>query len=74
LRSFLTFNSHSESAIIAINQKLISALETDGRVFITGTKLNGEFVLRACLINHRKQKSSIDYLLETIRDVASKIG
>ena len=43
----------------------------DGRVFITGTKLNGEFVLRACLINHRKQAASVDYLLETIRNVAS---
>jgi aromatic-L-amino-acid/L-tryptophan decarboxylase len=55
------------------NLELIPALESDGRVFITGTKLNGEFVLRACLINHRKQKSSVNYLLDTIRDVGTKI-
>lgn len=59
----------TENEIEAINQKLIPALEADGRVFITGTKLNNVFVLRACLINHRKQKSSIDYLLDVIRDV-----
>ncbi|MCB0706814.1 MAG: hypothetical protein KDC34_15970 [Saprospiraceae bacterium] len=53
-----------------LNKDLIAALEEDGRVFITGTKLHGEFVLRACLINHRKQKHTVDYLLEVIRDVA----
>jgi glutamate/tyrosine decarboxylase-like PLP-dependent enzyme len=62
-----------QEKIIQLNQKLIPALEADGRVFITGTKLNGEFVLRACIINHRKQKSSIDYLLQVIREVASKL-
>jgi len=64
----------TEEGIIAMNQKLIPGLEKDGRVFITGTKLNGEFVLRACLINHRKQKSSVHFLLDTIRDVAKKTG
>ena len=39
-----------------------------------GTKLKGVFVLRACLINHRKQENSVDYLLEVIRDVASKMA
>lgn len=66
-------NYTSENDIVAINQQLIPALEADGRVFITGTKLNNEFVLRACLINHRKQESSVEYLLNVIRDVASKI-
>lgn len=60
-----------DKEITEINQNLIPALEADGRVFITGTKLNNEFVLRACLINHRKQKSSIKYLLDTIREVSA---
>jgi aromatic-L-amino-acid decarboxylase len=66
-------NAASKEKVIELNQTLIPALESDGRVFITGTKLNGEFVLRACLINHRKQKSSVDYLLETIREVGNKL-
>jgi aromatic-L-amino-acid/L-tryptophan decarboxylase len=63
----------NDTDIVAMNKKLIPALETDGRVFIMGTKLKGEFVLRACLINHRKQPSSVEYLLDVIRDVANKI-
>ena len=61
------------SAIEEFNKKLIPALEADGRVFITSTRLYGEFVLRACLINHRKTKETTDYLLEVIRDVAKTI-
>ncbi|CAH0996576.1 Tryptophan decarboxylase [Emticicia aquatica] len=63
----------TEDEIIDLNQKLIPALEADGRVFITGTKLNNEFVLRACIINHRKTEASIAYLLDTIRDVGSRL-
>jgi aromatic-L-amino-acid/L-tryptophan decarboxylase len=63
-------NLTDENAITDLNQRLILALETDGRVFITGTKLNNTFVIRACLINHRKDKASVEYLLDTIRDVA----
>lgn len=59
--------------IIELNRKLIAALEQDGRVFITGTKLKGEFVLRACLINHRKTKETTDYLLTVIREVGLQI-
>ncbi|MEO1654003.1 MAG: aminotransferase class I/II-fold pyridoxal phosphate-dependent enzyme [Bacteroidota bacterium] len=69
------FKAHyrAEKEILTLNQKLIPALEADGRVFITGTKLKGEFVIRACLINHRKTRESCDYLLRTIREVGKKI-
>jgi aromatic-L-amino-acid decarboxylase len=69
-----TGNCTTEEEIAAFNQKLIPAFEADGRIFITGTKLNNQFVLRACIINHRKQASSIDYLLDTIRDVAKTLS
>ena len=63
-----------KQAIIGFNQKLIPALEQDGRVFITGTQLKGDFVIRACLTNHRKSKASIDYLLHVIREVAEGLS
>lgn len=64
----------SPEQIVQINQDLIPALEADGRIFITGTKLNGEFVLRACIINHRKSEASIDYLLKVVREVAASLS
>ena len=56
------------------NARLPDALEKDGRVFITGTRLHGRPVLRACIINHRFARADIDYLLEVIRDVAQRAG
>lgn len=66
-------NLKSEEAIKTINKNLIPALEQDGRVFITGTKLGEEFVLRACLINHRKTKKTSDFLLNVIKEVGQKL-
>ncbi len=66
-----TGGRNSEGEIDKLNRELIPALEKDGRVFITGTKLNDQFVIRACLINHRMHEGTVDYLLNVIRDVAS---
>lgn len=66
-------NLTDDKVIEDFNQRLIPALEADGRVFIAGTKLNDEFVLRACFINHRKDRASTEYLLETISAVAKNI-
>ena len=64
---------NSEYEIDSINRKLIPALEKDGRVFITGTTIHQKFVIRACLINHRMHKETVDYLLKIIREVANRI-
>ncbi len=59
-----------DEQIDEINAGLLAALERDGRVFITGTKLNGRQVIRACIINHRTQAEDMDYLLQVIRELA----
>ena len=64
----------SEEEINQFNKKLIPALEKDGRVFITGTTINDQFVIRACLINHRMHEGTVDYLVKVIREVASTIS
>jgi glutamate/tyrosine decarboxylase-like PLP-dependent enzyme len=63
----------SEEEIDSINRKLIPALEKDGRVFITGTTLNNQFVIRACLINHRMHEGTVDQLMKVIREVADNL-
>lgn len=68
-----TGNMKQESEVNELNRRLISALEEDGRVFITGTILNDKQVLRACFINHRKNKETTKYLLEVIRDVGQGV-
>jgi glutamate/tyrosine decarboxylase-like PLP-dependent enzyme len=50
------------------NQRLLKAVNQDGRVFITSTQLNGRFWLRVavlCAATHREQ---IDLALQILRD------
>ena len=53
-----------------LNNQLLEALEQDGRVFLSGTKIRGQTALRACSVNHRLRRSDVDFLLDVIREVA----
>jgi aromatic-L-amino-acid/L-tryptophan decarboxylase len=52
-----------------LNNRLVEALEKDGRVFLSGTKIHGKSVLRACSVNHRLRREDVDSLLAVIREV-----
>jgi aromatic-L-amino-acid decarboxylase len=58
-----------QSYLDDLNSRLLEALEKDGRVFLSGTKIHGMKVLRACSVNHRLRREDVDYLLDVIRDV-----
>jgi glutamate/tyrosine decarboxylase-like PLP-dependent enzyme len=53
----------------ALNNRLVKVLEQDGRVFLSGTKIHGKRVLRACSVNHRLRREDVDFLLDMIREV-----
>lgn len=63
----------SEKEIDQLNRKLIPALEKDGRIFITGTTLHKQFVIRACLINHRMHEGTVNYMVNVIREVGNNV-
>lgn len=65
-----TFN---ESELNELNNKLLEAIESDGRIFFAGTKINGKVSLRISLTNHRRTKKDIDYLFEVMRELAKSI-
>ena len=54
-----------------LNQKLAHAIEQDGRIFLTATKIRGRTALRTCFINPRTTKKDVEWIPEVIRDVAS---
>jgi aromatic-L-amino-acid/L-tryptophan decarboxylase len=61
----------ADASLDEINTRLLAALEDDGRVFITGTRLEGGQVIRACIINHRIVRQDIDHLLQVIRELGN---
>ncbi len=55
----------------AFNQKLIGAVQRDGKVFITSTMMNGHFVLRLAVLHFRTHVEHIDYLLALLRSLVT---
>ncbi len=58
-----------EKYLDGLNNRLSEALEKDGRVFLSGTKIHGKRALRACSVNHRLRREDVDFLLDVIREV-----
>lgn len=56
-----------------LNNRLLEALEKDGRVFLSGTKICGKRVLRACSVNHRLRRQDVDFMLDVIREVGRSL-
>lgn len=63
--------NYSEQELDTINSRLLKDIETDGRVFFAGTKINGKVSLRISLTNHRRTNNDIDYLFEILRALAN---
>ena len=49
-----------------LNRKLVPILQAGGEAFLTGTELDGQFVLRACVVNFRTVEADLDRLLDAI--------
>lgn len=73
--SIFCFKYKSQSSSVSdssINKKIIEMIEKDGRVFLSGTKINNENVLRINCVNHRREKADINFLIEVIRELGAK--
>ena len=55
-----------------VNEKIIEMIEEDGRVFLSGTMINNEHVLRINCVNHRRRKKDIDFLFNVLKQVAKE--
>jgi aromatic-L-amino-acid/L-tryptophan decarboxylase len=59
-----------EDYLNVLNERLMTALQLDGRAYCSNAILNGRFVLRACIVNFRTEAEDVDALL----DVTAELG
>ena len=57
-----------------LNQQLIDGVNARRRVYLTGTRLSGRFVLRICVLSFRTHRDRLEMALEDIREVAATLG
>ena len=54
----------------AFNQRLLERINASQRIFLSSTRLNGDFWLRACIVSHRTHRDRVDEAIEIITSAA----
>jgi hypothetical protein len=57
----------------AFNRKLISAVQRDGRVFLSSTRIAGRFTLRMAILSLRTHLDTIEQAIEILREKAKQL-
>jgi glutamate/tyrosine decarboxylase-like PLP-dependent enzyme len=59
-----------EPALDAHNERILQALQRDGRVYLSNATIDGRFALRACITNFRTTRADVERVLTVVREVA----
>ncbi|WP_405362730.1 pyridoxal-dependent decarboxylase [Kitasatospora sp. NBC_00085] len=62
-----------EAALDAVNRELPVAVQRRGRVFVTGARLGGREMLRACLLNADTTEADLELLLSEVKAAAREL-
>ena len=63
----------SEEYLNTLNERLMTEVQQDGRVFFSNAVLGGRFVLRACIVNFRTEAADVDAMLEVAIELGTKL-
>lgn len=56
------------------NQRLVAAIREDGRVFLSGTTIDGRYLLRMAILNVRSHRREVDLALDVIGELAGRLA
>ena len=59
-----------EPALDAHNERILHALQRDGRVYLSNATVDGRFALRACITNFRTTGADVQRVLTVVRELA----
>jgi aromatic-L-amino-acid decarboxylase len=62
-----------EEYLDSLNERLMTEIQLDGRVYPSNAVLRGRFVLRACIVNFRTEAEEMDLLLDVAAELGSKL-
>lgn len=62
-----------EAALNGHNERLLEALQHDGRVYLSNATVDGRFALRACVTNFRTTRADIERTLEVVRELGARL-
>jgi glutamate/tyrosine decarboxylase-like PLP-dependent enzyme len=62
--------SGTEEELDRLNERLMTAIQGDGRVYCSNAVIGGRFGLRACIVNFRTEAPDVERLLS----IAAELG
>ncbi|MCB0837301.1 MAG: aspartate aminotransferase family protein [Bacteroidetes bacterium] len=63
----------SQEYLNDLNEKILTSLKKEGKVFVSNAVINGNFLLRSCIVNFRTQLSDILALPEIVTEVGRRL-
>jgi aromatic-L-amino-acid decarboxylase len=63
-----------EPALDAHNERILRALQRDGRVYLSNATVDGRFAMRACITNFRTTRADVERVLTVVRELAGEVG
>ncbi len=57
----------------AFNRRLLERINDSKRIFLSSTRLNGDFWLRACIVSHRTHRDRVDEAIEIVTSAAREL-
>lgn len=62
-----------EAYLDRLNERLMTAIQQDGRAFCSNAVLRDRYVLRACVVNFRTEAEDMDALLEVAAELGAEL-
>ena len=62
------------AALDAHNERILQALQRDGRVYLSNATVDGRFALRACITNFRTTRTDVERTLALVRELGDRVA
>jgi glutamate/tyrosine decarboxylase-like PLP-dependent enzyme len=62
-----------DSYLNALNERILTEAQLDGRVFYSNAVLNGRFCLRTCIVNFRTEAADVEKVLEVSAEIGARL-
>ena len=63
-----------EHALDRHNERLLAALQRDGRVYLSNATVDGRLALRACITNFRTTRADIRQTVDVVREIGARLA
>ncbi len=62
----------NQEQLDVLNKRIMEEVQSSGEAFLTGTTLDGHFVLRACILHYETREDDLVELLSIVRKIGTQ--